>query len=329
MSQQGAESQARGLLKDLQPSRAVQRILDGLGDDEIDADLVGRVCAKLRREEDSRVQCVGVGHILRMVASDHKPIIGNVGYLLPPLLKTVTDPSLTDEVGEAVKFDAFRSMEKLLQLALRAELERFEVPLIDALHNRTSPLITGDSPSVIEIAQARSYCRCLTSLAVRLPSSREATTSRLLQYISLARPGVIDETCVDLEALMAADKDARGRHLTRWMILCLSQVEIAKDREDCDLALHILLKLTEPCVRTRIEFYLDDIVLRLLISFCRFGSTPTLTRCLEELRAASDEKVWHDAVTDVLERYGDEYERVGDFAALIRAIPSPTITLVS
>ncbi|KAF4750287.1 hypothetical protein FOZ63_017681, partial [Perkinsus olseni] len=146
MAIQDADARAGELLGGLQPPRSVVKILERRrsdGEDAIDADLVERVCVKLRREEDHRIQSIGVGRILRGVGDDHRPLMGNVGYLLPPLLKTLTDPSLMDDVGEAVKYDAFRSMERLLQLALRAELERFQVPLVDALHNRSSPLITG------------------------------------------------------------------------------------------------------------------------------------------------------------------------------------------
>ncbi|KAF4710150.1 hypothetical protein FOZ62_027380 [Perkinsus olseni] len=245
--------------------------------------------------------------------------MGNVGYLLPPLLKTLTDPSLMDDVGEAVKYDAFRSMERLLQLALRAEVERFQVPLVDALHNRSSPLITGDSPSVLQVEQARSYCRCLTSLAVRLPASRESTINRLLQYTALARPGIIDSTCVDLEALMTADRDSRGAHLGRWVALCLSRIEGSADREESDVSWRSLLKLLRPCERVRVEFYLEDIVLRLLISFCRFGPSPSLEQCIEVVRESADPALWREGVEEVLRKYGgdDRYSRVGEFAAYV------------
>ncbi|KAF4663015.1 hypothetical protein FOZ61_002023 [Perkinsus olseni] len=307
MAIQDADARAGELLSGLQPPRSVVKILERRrsdGEDAIDADLVERVCVKLRREEDHRIQSVGVGRILREVGDDHRPLMGNVGYLLPPLLKTLTNPSLMDEVGEAVKYDAFRSMERLLQLALRAELERFQVPLVDALRNRSSPLITGDSPSVLQVEQARSYCRCLTSLAVRLPASRESTISRLLQYTALARPGIIDSTCVDLEALMTADRDSRGAHLGRWVALCLARIEGSADREESDLSWRSLLKLLRPCEGVRVEFYLEDIVLRLLISFCRFGPSPSLEQCIEVVRESSDPALWREGVEEVLRRSG-------------------------
>lgn len=81
---QGADARARDLLSCLQPPTSVVRMLKRRScpegeDDAIDADLVERVCVKLRREEDSRVQSVGVGCILREVGDDHQPLMGNVG----------------------------------------------------------------------------------------------------------------------------------------------------------------------------------------------------------------------------------------------------------
>ncbi|KAF4699582.1 hypothetical protein FOZ63_025892, partial [Perkinsus olseni] len=188
------------------------------------------------------------------------------------------------------------------------------VPLVDALHNRSSPLITGDSPSVLQVEQVRSYCRCLTSLAVRLPASRESTISRLLQHTALARPGIIDSTCVDLEALMTADRDSRGTHLGRWVALCLARIEGSGDREGSDLSLRSLLKLLRPCEGVRVEFYLEDIVVRLLISFCRFGSSPSLEQCIEVVRESSDPVLWREGVEEVLRKYGgdDHYSRSSD-----------------
>lgn len=120
---------------------------------------------------------------------------------------------------------------------------------------------------------------------------------------------------------MTADKDSRGAHLGRWVTLCLYRIEGAADREDCDSHLRSLTKLLRPCENMRVEFYLDDIVLRLLIAFCRFGPSPALEQCAEVLRAKTDAVQWGDDVDDVLQKYGDEFPRAGDFATYLRTLP--------
>ncbi|KAF4698375.1 hypothetical protein FOZ63_011588, partial [Perkinsus olseni] len=141
-------------------------------------------------------------------------------------------------------------------------------------------------------------------------------------YTALARPGIIDSTCVDLEALMTADRDSRGAHLGRWVALCLSRIEGSADREESDLSWRSLLKLLRPCEGVRVEFYLEDIVLRLLISFCRFGPSPSLEQCIEVVRESADPALWRKGVEEVLRKYGgdDRYSRVGEFAALHRRL---------